>query len=74
MSSQADYLSHLEYVKHNSRSGTYKLRKTHVYYHQATGYIGLAGSAWEDFYVATVDSIAKECIMMLPFFQKCLRS
>lgn len=47
MSSQADYLSHLEYVKHNSRSGTYKLRKTHVYYHQATDYIGLAGSAWK---------------------------
>ena len=49
--SQADYLSDLKYLKHNARSGAYSLRKTHAYYQQAMGCIGLTGSTWEDFFV-----------------------
>ncbi|XP_068728761.1 uncharacterized protein [Montipora capricornis] len=49
--SMSDYLSDLKYLKVNERSGTYSLRKTHAYYHQAMGCIGLTGSAWEDFFV-----------------------
>lgn len=49
--SMSDYLSDLKYLKVNERSGTYSLRKTHVYYYQAMECIGLTGSAWEDFFV-----------------------
>ena len=49
--SMSDYLSDLQYLKVNERSGTYSLRKTHAYYHQAMGCVGLTGCAWEDFFV-----------------------
>lgn len=47
----SDCLSDLNYLKHNSRTGTYSLKKTHAYYFQTMGCIGLTGSAWEDFFV-----------------------
>ena len=49
--SMSDYLSYLKYLKVNERSGTYSLRKTHAYYYQAMGCIGLTGSAREDVFV-----------------------
>ena len=49
--SPSDYLCDLNYLKHNGRTGAYSLKKTHAYYFQTMGCIGLTGSAWEDFYV-----------------------
>ena len=49
--SPSDYLSDLNYLKHNGRTGAYSLKKTHAYYYQIMGCVGLTGSAWEDFFV-----------------------
>ena len=49
---QAENLSVLKYLHRNSRSGAYSLKRTHAYYHQAMGCMGLTGSAWEDFYIS----------------------
>ena len=71
----SDCLSDLNYLKHNSRTGTYSLKKTHAYYYQTMGYIGLTGSAGEDFFsFAAVSSTVKEFILILHFSQRCLKS
>ena len=49
---QAENLSDLKYLHHNSRSGANSLKKTHAYYYQVMGCTGLTGSAWEDFYIS----------------------
>lgn len=49
--SPSDYLSDLNYLKHNGKTGAYSLKKTHAYYYQIMGCVGLTGSAWEDFFV-----------------------
>ena len=49
--SPSDYLSDLNYLKHNGRTGTYSLQKTHAYYYQIMGCVGLTGSAWGDLFV-----------------------
>ncbi|XP_015779800.1 PREDICTED: uncharacterized protein LOC107357681 [Acropora digitifera] len=35
----SDCLSDLNYLKHNSRTGTYSLKKTHAYYYQTMGFL-----------------------------------
>lgn len=47
--SPSDYLSGLMNLKHSGRTGAYILRKTHAYYYQTMGCIGLTSSTWEDF-------------------------
>lgn len=47
----SDYLSDLKYLKAKERRGTFSLRKTHAYYYQAMGCMGLTGSALGDFLV-----------------------
>jgi len=49
--SMAEDLSKLNYLKFNERNGTYSVRKSHAYYYQMMGCIGLTGSKWEDFFV-----------------------
>lgn len=49
--SPSDYLFDLNYLKHDGRTAACSLKKTHAYYYQTMGCIGLTGSAWEDFYV-----------------------
>jgi len=44
--SPSDYLSELNYLKHNGRTGAYSLKKTNAYYYQTMGYIGVTGFAW----------------------------
>lgn len=47
----SDYLSDLKYLKAKERRGTFSLRKTHAYYYQAMGCMGLTDSALGDFLV-----------------------
>lgn len=62
-------------LKHIGRTGAYILRKTHAYYYQTMGCIGLTSSTWEDFLsFARVSSIVKEFILILRFSQRCLKS
>ena len=49
--SPSEYLSDLNYLKHNGRINSCSLKNTHAYYYQTMGCIGLTGSAWEDFFV-----------------------
>lgn len=69
--SPSEYLSDLNYLKHNGRTGAYFLKKTHAYYYQIMGCVGLTGSALS---FAAVSSTVKEFILMLPFSQRCLKS
>ena len=49
--SMAEELKNLKYLKFNERTGTFSLRKSHAYYFQVMGCLGLTGTAWSDFYV-----------------------
>ena len=51
-SSMADNLSELNYLKLHEQNGKYSLKKSHAYYYQVMGCMGLTGSKWEDFYVS----------------------
>ena len=49
--SMAELLSNLKYLKFNETTGTYSLKKTHGYYFQVMGILGLTGCTWIDFFV-----------------------
>lgn len=66
--SPSDYLSDLNYLKHNGRTGAYSLKKTHAYYYQTMGCIGLTASAWEDFFVFCRSEFHCERIYFDPTF------
>ena len=66
--SPSDFLSDLSYLKHNRRTGAYSLRKTHGYYYQTMGCIGLTGSAWEYFFVSCRSEFHCERIYFNPTF------
>ena len=71
----SDYLSDLNYLKHNGTTGSYSLKKSHAYYYQTMGCIGLTGSAWEDFFVSCRNEFHCERIYFdPPFLQRCLKS
>ena len=73
--SPSDYLSDLNYLKHNGRTGAYSLKKTHAYYYQIMGCVGLTGSAWEDFFVFCHSEFHCERIYFdATFSQRCLKS
>lgn len=73
--SPSDYLSGLMNLKHSGRTGAHILRKTHAYYYQTMGCIGLTSSTWEDFLsFARVSSTVKKFILILRFSQRCLKS
>lgn len=73
--SLSDYLSGLMNLKHSGRTGAHILRKTHAYYYQTMGCIGLTSSTWEDFLsFARVSSTVKKFILILRFSQRCLKS
>ena len=67
-SSPSDFLSDLSYLKHNGRTGAYSLRRTHGYYYQTMGCIGLTGSAWEDFFVSCRSEFHCERVYFNPTF------
>lgn len=66
--SPSDYLSDLNYFKHNGRTGAYSLKETHSYYYQTMGCIGLTGSAWEDIFVFCRSEFHCERIYFDPTF------
>lgn len=53
--SPASHLDNLQYLKFNERNGSYSLKKTHKYYYQVMGCLGLTGSQWCDFFVYCKD-------------------
>ena len=66
--SPSDYLSDLNYLKHNGRTGAYSLKETHAYHYQTIGCIGLTSSVWEDFFVFCRSEFLCERIYVNPTF------
>lgn len=51
-----------EYLKNKSNSNEYTLKKSHEYYYQITGQLGLTGFTWCDFMVFCIDDFIIERI------------
>ena len=66
--SPLDYLSDLNYLKHNGRTGANSLKRTHAYCYQTMGCICLTSSAWEDFFVFCPSEFHCERIYFDPTF------
>ena len=70
--SMTEDLSKLNYLKFNERNGTYSVRKSHAYYYQMMGCMGLTGSKWKTFLSSVSRSFTvKEYILTQNCFQTC---
>ena len=49
--SMAEELKDIKYLKKNPTTGVYSLKKSHQYYFQVMGFVGLTGEGWSDFFV-----------------------
>ena len=49
--SMAEELKHVKYLKKSPITGVHSLKKSHQYFFQVMGCLGLSGEAWSEFFV-----------------------